>query len=188
MRQATLSAGQSKNRVQKSARHRGSSTPGSPHSSQAAHPSKLAWPQLLFQPPPPTSAPLMTKAEPRHNSTFRRRPRQQTKRGRKPLEIYKDPSVTNPTVSELEHPSSASQDEDSEEVDFSALRKRRLSAPQLQAQLSRLTGRARLKTSEEHTPLQRKELGSRLRESETCATRTSPTGGFITWTRVREVS
>ena len=46
------------------------------------------------------------------------------------------PSVTNPTASVLEHPSSASQDEDSEDMDFSAPRKSRLSAPQLKAQLS----------------------------------------------------
>ena len=48
-------------------------------------------------------------------------------------------------MSDLEHPSSASQEEDSEDVDFSARRKSRLSAPQLQAQLSRLTDRTRLR-------------------------------------------
>ena len=48
------------------------------------------------------------------------------------------------TVAVLEHPSSASQDEDSEDMDFSATRKSRLGAPQLQAQLSRLTDRTRL--------------------------------------------
>ena len=47
------------------------------------------------------------------------------------------PSVTNSTVSALEHPSSASQDKDSEDMDFSAPRKSRVSAPKLQAQLSR---------------------------------------------------
>ena len=45
------------------------------------------------------------------------------------------PSVTNPTVADLEHPSSTCQDADSEDTDFSAPRKSRLSAPQLQAQL-----------------------------------------------------
>ena len=54
------------------------------------------------------------------------------------------PGVTNPTVSALEDPSSASQHEDSEGMDFSAHRKSRLSAPQLQAQLSWLTERTRL--------------------------------------------
>ena len=44
------------------------------------------------------------------------------------------PSVTNPTIASLEHPSSASQDEDSDDMDFSAPKKSRLSAPQLQAQ------------------------------------------------------
>ena len=61
-------------------------------------------------------------------------PGQQTRHG---------PSVTNPTVSALGHPSSASQVEDSEDLDFSA-QKSRLSAPQLQAQLSRLTDRIQL--------------------------------------------
>ena len=55
------------------------------------------------------------------------------------------PVVTNPTVSELEHPSSASQDDDSDGMDFSAPRKSRLSAPQLQAQLSRLSDRTRFR-------------------------------------------
>ena len=49
---------------------------------------------------------------------------------------HNGPSVTNPTVSELEHPSSASQDDDGDDMDFSSTpRKSRLSAPQLQAQL-----------------------------------------------------
>ena len=55
------------------------------------------------------------------------------------------PGVTNPIVAALEHPSSASQDEDSEDMDFSALRKSRLNAPQLQAQLSWLTDRTQLR-------------------------------------------
>ena len=54
-------------------------------------------------------------------------------------------SVTNPTIASLEHPSSASQDEDSDDMDFSAPRQSRLSAPQLQAQLSRHTDRTRLR-------------------------------------------
>ena len=55
------------------------------------------------------------------------------------------PSVANPTIASLEHPSSASQEEDSDDMDFSAPRKSRLSGPQLQAQLSRLTDRSRLR-------------------------------------------
>ena len=55
------------------------------------------------------------------------------------------PGVTNPTIASLEHPGSASQDEDSGHMDFSAPRKSRLSAPQFQAQLSRLTDRTRLR-------------------------------------------
>ena len=34
---------------------------------------------------------------------------------------HNGPSVTNPTVSGLEHPSSASQDDDSEDMDFSSV-------------------------------------------------------------------
>ena len=48
------------------------------------------------------------------------------------------PGVENPTIAPLEHPGSASQDEDSDDMDFSAPRKTRNSAPQLHAQLSRL--------------------------------------------------
>ena len=55
------------------------------------------------------------------------------------------PGVTNPTIASLELPSSASQDEDSDDMDFPVPRKSRLSAPQLQAQLSRLTDRSRLR-------------------------------------------
>ena len=51
------------------------------------------------------------------------------------------PVVTNPTIASLEHPSSASHSDDRD----SAPRKGRLSAPQLQAQLSRLTDRSRLR-------------------------------------------
>ena len=59
------------------------------------------------------------------------------------------PVVANPTIASLEHPGSASQDEDSDEdsddMDFPASRKSRLSAPQLHAHLSRLTDRNRLR-------------------------------------------
>ena len=62
------------------------------------------------------------------------------------MEGHNAPVVTNPTVSDLEHPSSSSQDDDDEDMDFSsAPRKSRLSAPQLQAQLPRLSDRTRLR-------------------------------------------
>ena len=78
------------------------------------------------------------------------------------------PSVTNPTVPALEHPSSASPDEDSEDMDFSAPPrfcsnffyfsapwKSRLSAPQPPS--AAFTGNRSNSTlaSEEHAPLQR---------------------------------
>ena len=53
--------------------------------------------------------------------------------------------VANPTIASLGHPGSASPDDDSDDIDFSAPRNGRLSGPQLQAQLSRLTDRSRLR-------------------------------------------
>ena len=84
----------------------------------------------------------MTMTKPQQSCTFRKLLRQQTKRGSKQFDGHNGPVVTNSTVSELEHPSSASEDD----MDFSsAPRKSRLSAPQLQAQLSRLSDRTRLR-------------------------------------------
>ena len=69
------------------------------------------------------------------------------------VEGHNGPTVTNPTVSEIEQSSSASQDDDDDDVEFiPAPRKSRLSAPQLQAQLPRLSGRT--EGFEEHTRLQ----------------------------------
>ena len=60
---------------------------------------------------------------------------------------HNGPTVTNPTVSEIEQSGAASQDDDDDdsELTFAPHRKSRLSAPQLQAQLSQLTDRARLR-------------------------------------------
>ena len=49
------------------------------------------------------------------------------------------PGVANSTIVSLENPSSALQEEDIDVIDFSPPWKSRLSGPQLQAQLSRLT-------------------------------------------------
>ena len=57
--------------------------------------------------------------------------------------------VAGPTIASLGHPGSASQDDDSDDMDFSAHRKGRLSGPQLQAHLSRLTDRTRLRRLKE---------------------------------------
>ena len=71
------------------------------------------------------------------------------------IDGHNGPSVTNPTVSELEHPSSATQDDGSDDLDFSpAPRKSRLSAPQLQAQLSTVVSWGSTQAPEEHTLLQ----------------------------------
>ena len=69
---------------------------------------------------------------------FRRQPKRQTKLGSKQLGDCTDHRA-------LQHPSSASQGEDSDDMDFSGPRKSRLSAPQLQVQLSQLTDRSRLR-------------------------------------------
>ena len=67
-------------------------------------------------------------------------------------EAWQQTVVTNPTVSELEHPSSASQDDDDEDMDFSsAPRKNRLSALQLLAQHSPLSDKNRLRRLKKHS-------------------------------------
>ena len=58
---------------------------------------------------------------------------------------HNGPTVTNPTVSEIEQSGSASQDDDDSELDFSPHLKSRLNAPQLQAQLSRLSDTTRMR-------------------------------------------
>ena len=81
--------------------------------------------------------------------------------------------TTGPTVSELGHPSSASKDEDSEDMDFSStLRKSRLSAPQLQAQLSRLSDWTRLRRLK-NTPLARRVRQQVTRIEDLCHTHVS---------------
>ena len=138
-----------RNRVQKSARHRGSGTPGSTHRSQTdgllqKQPLETRLPRSLKQPPPPTSALLMTKTKPRQSCTFRRRPRQRKKRGSKQLEVCRDlasqtrqyqPSNTAPPP--LKRRTAMTWTSQRPES--------RLSAAQLQAQLARLTDRTRLR-------------------------------------------
>ena len=147
--QATLSAGQSGNRVQKD-----TAAPAHLGALMAARPRIQAMiPDAVlagFLPKHPLEtrlavvietatstylSALMMKIKPRQSCTCRRRRRQQTKVGRKQLGDCRDPS--------LEHHSSASQEEDCDDMDFLAPWKSRLSAPQLVAQLSRLTDRAR---------------------------------------------
>ena len=99
------------------------------------HPWKLALPRSSKQPTSRIKAPLMTKIKPRRSCKFRRRLRQAANNWR----------IAGTKCRKPDHPSSASQDEDSDDMDFSAPRKSRLGAPQLQAQLSRLTDRTRLR-------------------------------------------
>ena len=113
--------------------------------------------------------------------------------------VQHGPSVPHPTVSDLERPSSASQtrpphpsntpasqDEDSEDMDFSAPRRSRLSAPQLQAQLSRLTDRTLLRRLK--NTLLSKGAWQHVTRIEDLYHTQVPTSGSITWTRAREVS
>ena len=61
-------------------------------------------------------------------------------------EGHNGPIVTNPTVLEIEHSSSASQDDDDGDSEYASVpHKSRLSAPQHQAQLSRLCDRTWLR-------------------------------------------
>ena len=71
--------------------------------------------------------------------------RQRTSLGNTLSRGSKAPESQGPTMASLGHPGSASQDDDSDDMDFSVPRKSRLSAPQLQAQLSRLTDRTCLR-------------------------------------------
>ena len=143
MEQATFSAGQS-GIGYKRARDIAAPAHLGAHSSQAAHPSndprgtpwRLALPQSLKQPPRPTSTPMMVKTRATARLFSQEAAQAAEEAWQQTIGGLQGPGVTK--MSDLEHPNSASQDEDSEDMDFS--RKSRLSAPQLQAQLSRLMG------------------------------------------------
>ena len=83
----------------------------------------------------------MTRTKPRQNCTFRWRPRLQKMRGSKPLQVYRDPASQPWNIPALPLGMKSSEGD----MDFPAPRKGRLSGPQLQAQLSQLTGRSRLR-------------------------------------------
>ena len=139
-----------RNWIQESARHCGNGTPGGTRSSQTAHSG-----EDTGRSEQPLEARLDGVIESSHlhllrNPRCRRPSRGQavcSEGGPGSREAWQQtiggktgPSVTN------EHPSPASQDEDSDDLDFSsAPRKSRLSAPQLQTQLLRLSDRTRLR-------------------------------------------
>ena len=87
----------------------------------------------------------------------------------------------------LEHPGSASQDDDSDDMDFSASRKSRLSGPQLQAQLSRLTDRFRLRRLKD-TLFSKGAWQQVTRIEDLRHAQVSPQVALTTWMRAREVS
>ena len=92
--------------------------------------------------------PSMTVKNSRRSFICMRQPRQQTR----------GPTVTNPTIAEAEQGDPTSQhDDDGDEITYVLARKGRLNAPQLQAQLSRLSDRTRLR------PCQPKEGGNTWR-------------------------
>ena len=100
--------------MQKSARYSGCGTPGSTHSSQTTHPGDSTYLEN-FDDEDRGTAKLFV---------------QQT------IDGFYGPSVTNLTVSELDNPNSASQDDDSVDMDFTSTpRKSRLNALQLHTPL-----------------------------------------------------
>ena len=75
------------------------------------------------QSPPPTSAPLMTKIKQRQSCMFRRQPRQQTKPSIKRLGDCRDQVSQTLTIASLQNSTSTSQDENGDDMDFSAPRR-----------------------------------------------------------------
>ena len=151
--QATHSAGQSATGYKRARdisapAHLGALKAAKPHIQAMIHDAVMAGllpkhpleTRFAVEPPPPATKPSMTKTELRPSSTFKKRPRWQMRRGSKQLTDTMGSRSKPDSV-----PSSASQDEDSDDMDFSAPRRSRLSAPQLQAQLSRLFDRTRQK-------------------------------------------
>ena len=128
----------------------------------------------------------MTKTELRPSYTFRKRPRRQTMHGNEQSRgTTGQPSRTQ--LSEIEHSRSLLPDDDEDDLDFSpGPRKSRLSAPQLQAQLSRLSDRTRPRRPK-NTLLSKGAWQQVARIQDFCASRTSLTSCFITWMYAREV-
>ena len=104
------------------------------------------------------------------------------------VQRHNGPTVTNPRVSEIELNSSVSRDygdddDDLELTSASPRKKNRLSAPQLQAQLSRLSDRTRLRRLK---TLCSKGAGHHVtRIEDLCHTRVSLGSGSVTWTHAR---
>ena len=119
-----------RNRVQKSARHRCSCTPGRIQAMiqdavcAGLLPEHLLETRFTAVIETATSTHLsvfMTKNKPRQSCMFRRQLRQQTKLGsRRSWRTAGTRRHKRPTIAFLEHPGSAPQDEDSENMDFSA--------------------------------------------------------------------
>ena len=110
----------------------------------------------MKQPPPSTSKHSMTRRNPQPGCICKKASQAADESWQQTVQGHNDPSVMNPTVSEIDQSGSASQeDDDDSEVAFAPLRKSHLSAPQLQAQLSRLSDRNRLRRLKKHIAFQR---------------------------------
>ena len=160
MTQAKLSAGQSRIGFQESARHRGSGTLRSSHRSQTARPGNGPRRSLCRPSPEQILEARLTEVIETATSTcpsaldndeqataklyVQKAAQAADEAWQQTIGGKQGPVVANPSIASLEHPGSAPQ-EDSDGMDFSAPRKNRLSAPQLQAQLSLLTDRTRLR-------------------------------------------
>ena len=91
------------------------------------------------------SKPLTRRTKQLQSCLIKKQLRQEAKRGRKRSNASRSRAFQAPTIAAFELPTSSSQDDDSDDMDFSSPRKSRFNTPQLQAQLSRLAGRTRLR-------------------------------------------
>ena len=146
------------NRVQESARHRGSGALGCTHSSQPAHPGDPRWSHSwpAAETPPGRLAAVIETATSTYLGALddgnqataklyvQKAAQTADEAWQQTIGGLQGPGVTNPTIAPSNIPHSASQDEDSEDMDFSAPQKSRLRSPQFQARPSRVTGRTRL--------------------------------------------
>ena len=168
------------NWVQKSARHRGSGTSGCSHRSQNTHPGydprRGADPgdaSLCIETATSTYLSALVSDEQATAKLYVQKAAQADVAWQQTIGRLQGRRVANPTIASLEHLGSAFKDEGSDDMDFSAHQKTRLGAPQLQAQLSRLTDRTRLRRLK--NTLLSQGAWQQVTESKTCATRRSPT-------------
>ena len=95
---------------------------------------------------PPFSTPLMMQRDPLPGCICKKAAKAVDESWQQTIRGHNAPTVTNPTVPEIDKGGSASQDDDDDyEPSFAPHRKSRLSAPQPKAQLSLFSDRTRLR-------------------------------------------